>query len=260
MASRQPPPARFSVSNATSTWASEDMQRQALNVFRMRLLGAQVCPRRRRQPDVEGCDQRSDARLGHQRRRHLLPAGIGARAASVSADGPRIPVGNRPRGPRSDPRAGRHAARRRSSPALAAAAMPWAFSTPSSTSRDVRLIGVEAGGEQIIRGRHAARFAGGSAGVLQGTRTFVLQDEDGNIELTHSISAGLGLRGRRPRARVASSDRPRRVRLRHRRRSARGVSDAGAARGHSAGARIGARRSLTRTSWQGARVVGRRFS
>ena len=56
---------------------------------------------------------------------------------------------------------------------------------------NVRLIGVEAGGEQIVRGRHAARFAGGSAGVLQGTRTFVLQDEDGNIELTHSISAGL---------------------------------------------------------------------
>ena len=57
--------------------------------------------------------------------------------------------------------------------------------------RDVRLVGVEAGGEQIARGRHAARFAGGSAGVLQGTRTFVLQDENGNIELTHSISAGL---------------------------------------------------------------------
>jgi len=57
--------------------------------------------------------------------------------------------------------------------------------------RGVRLIGVEAGGEAIVRGRHAARFAGGSAGVLQGTRTFVLQDDDGNIELTHSISAGL---------------------------------------------------------------------
>src|SRR5713101_7511756 len=56
---------------------------------------------------------------------------------------------------------------------------------------DVRLIGVEAGGEAIVRGRHAARFAGGSEGVLQGTRTFVLQDDDGNIELTHSISAGL---------------------------------------------------------------------
>jgi tryptophan synthase beta chain len=55
----------------------------------------------------------------------------------------------------------------------------------------VRLIGVEAGGEAIVRGRHAARFAGGSAGVLQGTRTFVLQDENGNIESTHSVSAGL---------------------------------------------------------------------
>jgi tryptophan synthase beta chain len=55
----------------------------------------------------------------------------------------------------------------------------------------VRLIGVEAGGEQIAPGRHAARFAGGSTGVLQGTRTYVLQDDAGNIELTHSISAGL---------------------------------------------------------------------
>jgi tryptophan synthase beta chain len=57
--------------------------------------------------------------------------------------------------------------------------------------QDVRLVGVEAGGETIAPGRHAARFAGGSAGVLQGTRTFVLQDAAGNIELTHSISAGL---------------------------------------------------------------------
>jgi tryptophan synthase beta chain len=55
----------------------------------------------------------------------------------------------------------------------------------------VRLIGVEAGGRGITPGGHAARFAGGSAGVLQGTRSYVLQDADGNIELTHSISAGL---------------------------------------------------------------------
>jgi tryptophan synthase beta chain len=55
----------------------------------------------------------------------------------------------------------------------------------------VRLIGVEAGGESITPGRHAARFAGGAAGVLQGTRTWVLQDEHGNIEPTHSVSAGL---------------------------------------------------------------------
>jgi tryptophan synthase beta chain len=57
--------------------------------------------------------------------------------------------------------------------------------------RDVRLIGVEAGGRGISPGQHAARFAGGSAGVLQGTRSYVLQDSAGNIELTHSISAGL---------------------------------------------------------------------
>jgi tryptophan synthase beta chain len=57
--------------------------------------------------------------------------------------------------------------------------------------RDVRLIGVEAGGHGIRPGEHAARFAGGSAGILQGTRSYVLQDADGNIELTHSVSAGL---------------------------------------------------------------------
>ena len=57
--------------------------------------------------------------------------------------------------------------------------------------RDVRLIGVEAGGDAIAPGRHAARFAGGSVGILQGTRTWVLQDASGNIEATHSISAGL---------------------------------------------------------------------
>ena len=55
----------------------------------------------------------------------------------------------------------------------------------------VRLLGVEAGGRGIRKGEHAARFAGGSAGVLQGTRSYVLQDEHGNIEPTHSISAGL---------------------------------------------------------------------
>jgi len=55
----------------------------------------------------------------------------------------------------------------------------------------VRLIGVEAGGRGIAPGQHAARFAGGTPGVLQGTRSFVLQDDDGNVEPTHSISAGL---------------------------------------------------------------------
>jgi tryptophan synthase beta chain len=55
----------------------------------------------------------------------------------------------------------------------------------------VRLVGVEAGGTGPGLGAHAARFAGGSPGVLHGTRSFVLQDEDGQVAPTHSISAGL---------------------------------------------------------------------
>jgi tryptophan synthase beta chain len=53
------------------------------------------------------------------------------------------------------------------------------------------MIGVEAGGEGIRSGKHAARFQGGRLGVLQGTKTFLLANEDGQIELTHSVSAGL---------------------------------------------------------------------
>jgi tryptophan synthase beta chain len=57
--------------------------------------------------------------------------------------------------------------------------------------RDVRMVGVEAGGEGISEGRHAARFQGGKLGVLQGTKTMLLADLDGQIQLTHSVSAGL---------------------------------------------------------------------
>lgn len=55
----------------------------------------------------------------------------------------------------------------------------------------VRLVGVEAGGRGIQRGEHAARFAGGRVGVLQGCLTYLLQDSEGQIEGTHSVSAGL---------------------------------------------------------------------
>ena len=55
----------------------------------------------------------------------------------------------------------------------------------------VRMTGVEAGGRGIRTGDHAARFAGGKLGVLQGCKTFILQNADGQIELTHSVSAGL---------------------------------------------------------------------
>ncbi|MEO0416552.1 MAG: tryptophan synthase subunit beta, partial [Verrucomicrobiota bacterium] len=56
---------------------------------------------------------------------------------------------------------------------------------------DVKMVGVEAGGHGIRHGEHAARFQGGKLGVLQGTKTWLLANEDGQIELTHSVSAGL---------------------------------------------------------------------
>jgi tryptophan synthase beta chain len=58
-------------------------------------------------------------------------------------------------------------------------------------NREVRLIGVEAGGCGTELGQHAVRFRGGAPGVLQGTFSYVLQDENGQIALTHSVSAGL---------------------------------------------------------------------
>jgi tryptophan synthase beta chain len=53
------------------------------------------------------------------------------------------------------------------------------------------MMGVEAGGRGIRLGEHAARFKGGQLGILQGTKTFLLTDDDGQIQLTHSVSAGL---------------------------------------------------------------------
>ncbi len=55
----------------------------------------------------------------------------------------------------------------------------------------VRMVGVEAGGLGIESGQHAARFAGGSIGVFQGCKSYLLQDDDGNVRGTHSVSAGL---------------------------------------------------------------------
>jgi len=62
---------------------------------------------------------------------------------------------------------------------------------PFLEDQEVKMVGVEAGGEGIKAGKHAARFQGGSLGVLQGTRSYLLQDEFGQVQLTHSVSAGL---------------------------------------------------------------------
>ncbi|MCB1020756.1 MAG: tryptophan synthase subunit beta [Acidobacteria bacterium] len=62
---------------------------------------------------------------------------------------------------------------------------------PFLDAAGVRMVGVEAGGRSSALGDHAARFSGGAPGVLHGTRSYVLQDDDGQIALTHSVSAGL---------------------------------------------------------------------
>ena len=81
---------------------------------------------------------------------------------------------------------------------------------------NVRLIGVEAGGRGQALGSHAARFSGGSPGVLQGTYSYVLQDDAGQVSLTHSVSAGLDYASVGPEHAALHDSGPGRVCLRFR--------------------------------------------
>ena len=100
----------------------------------------------------------------------------------------------------------------------------------------VRMIGVEAAGLGLNGPQHAATITPGSVGVLHGNKTYLLQDELGQIRETHSISAGLDYPGVGPEHRVPQRCRARRVCRRHRRRSARRVEAALGDRGHHPGA------------------------
>jgi tryptophan synthase beta chain len=169
---------------------AEDMDRQALNVFRMRLLGAEV-----RRVDA-GSRTLKDAINEAMRdwvtnvddTYYLLGSVLGPHPYPLMVREFQSVIGREAR-VQIQEQAG----------ALPGAIVACVGGGSNAIGifdafiedRGVRLIGVEAGGDAIVRGRHAARFAGGSAGILQGTRTFVLQDDEGNIELTHSISAGL---------------------------------------------------------------------
>jgi len=169
---------------------SEDMDRQALNVFRMRLLGAEVLR-------VDAGSRTLKDAINEAMRDwvtnvadtyYLLGSVLGPHPYPLMVREFQAVIGREARAQFLE-LAG----------ALPAAVVACVGGGSNAMGifdgfiddRDVRLIGVEAGGKAIAAGLHAARFAGGSAGVLQGTRTFVLQDDDGNINLTHSISAGL---------------------------------------------------------------------
>jgi tryptophan synthase beta chain len=169
---------------------AEDMERQSLNVFRMRLLGATV-----RRVDA-GARTLKDAineamrdwvtNVGHSY--YLLGSVLGPHPYPLMVREFQSVIGQ-------ETRAQCLEAVGRLPDAIVACvgggSNAIGIFDAFIADPSVRLIGVEAGGRGILPGEHAARFAGGSSGVLQGTRSYVLQDEDGNIELTHSISAGL---------------------------------------------------------------------
>ena len=108
--------------------------------------------------------------------------------------------------------------------------------------RQVRLIGVEAGGRGTALGEHAARFSGGAPGVLQGTYSYVLAGRERPDRADAFRLRRTGLRLHRARARLAARFRPRRIHLAGRRRHAERRGQAGAHRRHSARARKRARR------------------
>jgi tryptophan synthase beta chain len=170
---------------------SEDMRRQRLNVDRMRLLGAEVVP-----VDSGSCTLKDAI---NEALRDWVTNVRGTHYVLGSVLGP-DPY---PRMVRDFHRVIGDEAREQlrhqagtDSPDLAVACVGGGSNsiglfTAFLEDRRVRLIGVEAGGRGGRRGEHAARFRGGSLGVLHGTRTMVLQDEEGQIAATHSVSAGL---------------------------------------------------------------------
>ena len=174
---------------------SEDVKRQSPNVYRMNLLGATRGAGRIGQQDAQGRAQRGHARLGDQRRKHLLHHRHRGRAASLPDDGARLPERDRQRMPRRRCRelAG-------GQPDVVVACVGGGSNAmgifyPYIPFENTRLIGVEAAGEGLDSGKHSASLQRGSPGVLHGNRTYILQDDDGQITETHSVSAGLDYPG-----------------------------------------------------------------
>jgi tryptophan synthase beta chain len=169
---------------------AEDMERQALNVFRMQLLGAEVirvdAGSRTLKDAINEAMRDWVTNVGDTY--YLLGSVLGPHPYPLMVREFQAVIGREARAQIVDLAGGLPDA---IVACVGGGSNAIGMFDAFIEERSVRLIGVEAGGERIEKGRHAARFAGGSAGVLQGTRTFVLQDENGNIELTHSVSAGL---------------------------------------------------------------------
>jgi tryptophan synthase beta chain len=168
----------------------EDMRRQSLNVFRMRLLGAKVVG------VASGSRTLKDAISEAMRdwvtnvstTHYLLGSALGAHPYPTIVRDFQSVIGEE---------ASRQIREAEGRPPDAVFACVGGGSNAIGIfsaflpEEKVRLIGVEAGGRGTALGEHAARFAGGSPGVLQGAYSYLLQDEDGQVASTHSVSAGL---------------------------------------------------------------------
>jgi tryptophan synthase beta chain len=168
----------------------EDMRRQRLNVFRMELLGAEVVPVSSGSRTLKDATNEPirDWVTNVETTFYILGSVVGPHPYPAMVRDFLSVIGREVRA--------QLAAAGEPDPTLLIACVGGGSNSiglfhPFIEDKDVRMVGVEAGGRGEKLGDHAARFSGGMPGVLQGTYSFVLQDEDGQIALTHSISAGL---------------------------------------------------------------------
>src|SRR5213078_1483757 len=167
-----------------------DCERQALNVFRMKMLGAEVVRVKAGQQTLKEAineamrDWVTNVRSTH----YILGTVYGAHPYPVMVRNFQRIIGDEARRQILE--------KEERLPDLLVACVGGGSNAmglfyPFLEDASVKMTGVEAGGEGIVPNKHAARFQGGSLGVLQGTRSYLLQDEYGQIQLTHSVSAGL---------------------------------------------------------------------
>src|SRR5438552_13978423 len=167
-----------------------DCDRQALNVYRMKMLGAEVVAVKAGQQTLKEAineamrDWVTNVRTTH----YILGTVYGAHPYPVMVRNFQRVIGDEARRQILE--------KEERLPDLLVACVGGGSNAmglfyPFLEDAAVRMVGVEAGGEGIVPNKHAARFQGGSLGVLQGTRSYLLQDEYGQIQLTHSVSAGL---------------------------------------------------------------------
>ena len=167
-----------------------DCQRQELNVYRMKMLGAEVVPVQAGQKTLkEAVNEAMRDWVTNIRHTHyILGTAYGAHPYPVMVRNFQRIIGDEARAQILE--------KEKRLPDMLIACVGGGSNAiglfyPFLDDPSVKLVGVEAGGLGIKPEQHAARFQGGSLGVLQGTRSYILQDEFGQIQSTHSVSAGL---------------------------------------------------------------------